>query len=79
MLCRTQRVVISNPDSCYFGAFGVVTDAFPRRTAFPTQRTGPWLNSSGTYLVRMDASGAAIAFGFSEVVPAPSGNRKGTR
>ena len=69
MLSRTQRVMISNPDSCYFGAFGAVTDAFPRRTAFP----------AGTYLVRMDESGAAIAFGFSEVVPAPSGNRKGSR
>ena len=62
MLARTQRVLIVSPDSHYLHQLGAITDVFPR---------------SHTYLIRLDSTGAAIAFGFSEVVCAPSGNRKG--
>ena len=61
-LSRTQRVMIANPESSYYGQFGAITDSYPR---------------SRTYLVRLDRTGAALAFGWDEVVPAPSGNRKG--
>ena len=63
-LCATQRVMISSQTSTYYGQFGAITDAFA---------------GSRTYLVRLDATGAALAFGASEVVPAPAGNRKQER
>jgi len=59
-LSRTQRVMIVNPESAYYGQFGAITDTYPH---------------SRTYFVRLDRTGAALVFGWSEVVPAPSGNK----
>jgi hypothetical protein len=60
MYCVSQRVMVSNLSSSLWGCLGTV------------ERVS---RVSGSCVVRLDRDRSLLAFGESELVPAPSGNR----